>query len=196
MSSLLRPTPPTNPSSLWLTWRSLPSLTLYSRNWSLNIQQMSVLQVSFLHSRIHCLSKLYQQGRGLDELVLESILLDHTDIREFFTTIRHLSHQHGTTLVLTPIRYREESSIFVDLGKEFQETKIKKIVCNMSDRHTDPHSQLDPLAEEVVVHYPSCFYTTAGRKCYYPSCADINLLSGRIQYFGGSWQGIPTDKDQ
>ena len=144
---------------------------------------------------IHCLSKLYryQQGKGLDELVLDSIMLDHTDIRELFMSMRHLN---GTTLVLTPICYQEESSLLVDLGKEFQETKIKKIVCNMTDRHTDPHSQLDPLAEEVVVHYPSCFYTKAGRKCYYPSCADINLLSGRIQYFGGSWQGIPTDKDQ
>ena len=88
---------------------------------------MSVLAPGLIPELFYCLSRLYQQGRGLDELVLDSIILDHTDIREFFTTIRHLSHQHGTTLVLTSIRYREESSIFVGLGKEFQETKSKRL---------------------------------------------------------------------
>ena len=120
---------------------------------------------------IHCLSKLCQQERGLDELVLDSIKFDDVDIKEFFTTMRHLSHQHGTTLVLTPLEYshlfsrdQQKSSLFVDLGKEFQKTKIKKIVCNMY--YNDPLPQLSPLAEEVVVHYPSYFYTTADRKCY------------------------------
>ena len=122
---------------------------------------------------IHCLSKLYQQGRGLDELVLDSIKFDYINVREFFTTIRHLSHQHGTTLVLTPEYYQlfswdqQQSTLFVDLGKDFQETKIKKIICNMKDRHTDPRPQLSPLAEEVVVHYDcSRFSTNTGRECY------------------------------
>ena len=122
---------------------------------------------------IHCLSKLYQQGRGLDELVLDSIKFDDIDIREFFTTMRHLSHQHGTTLVLTPPEkiyylfpwYEEEASYFVDLGKEFQETKIKKIVCNVNYRCADPRPQLSPLAEEVVVNYRRCFFTKSGREC-------------------------------
>ena len=116
---------------------------------------------------IHCLSKLYQQGRGLDELVLDSIMFDGIDIREFFTTMGHLSHQHGTTLVLTPKYYQVFSLYqreFVDLGKDFQEIKIKKIVCNMRDHHDDP-PQLSPLAEEVVVNYPRCFYTASGRTC-------------------------------
>ena len=118
---------------------------------------------------IHCLSKLYQQGRGLDELVLDSIKFDDVDIKEFFTTMRYL---YGTTLVLTPEHYhffswnQLESNLFVDLGKDFQETKIKKIVCNMKDLDTDPRPQLSPLAEEVVVHYRSYFYTETNRRCY------------------------------
>ena len=117
---------------------------------------------------IHCLSKLYQQGRGLDELVLDSIKFEDVDIKEFFTTMRYL---YGTTLVLTPEHYhffswdQLESNLFVDLGKDFQETKIKKIVCNMEDHHDDPRPQLGPLAEEVVVNYSRWFHTVSGRKC-------------------------------
>ena len=118
---------------------------------------------------IHCLSKFYQQGRGLDELVLHSITFDHIDIREFFTIMGHLSHQHGTTLVLTPSDISthhlmcQQSTLFAGFSKE---TKIKKIICKMEDWHVDPRPQLSPLAEEVVVDYHSCFYTNAGRKCY------------------------------
>ena len=88
-------------------------------------------------------------------------MFDDIDIREFFTTMGHLSYQHGTTLVLTPKYYQVFSLYqreFVDLGKDFQEIKIKKIVCNMKDHHDDPRSQLSPLAEEVVVNYPILSY--------------------------------------
>ena len=126
---------------------------------------------------IHCLSKLYQQGRGLDELVLYSVRFDYVDVREFFTTMTHLSHQHGTTLVLTPqagcyylfSRDQRESSLFADLGKDFQETKIKKIVCKMWYHYTDPdpRPQLSPLAEKVVVYYDYHYFCTAAcRNCY------------------------------
>ena len=124
---------------------------------------------SLIPALIHCLSKLYQQGRGLDELVLDSIKFDDVDVREFFTTMRYL---YGTTLVLTPEHYRFfswdqlESDLFMDLGKDFQETKIRKIVCNMKDLDTDPCPQFSPLAEEVVVHYCNHFYTKSGRRCY------------------------------
>ena len=106
---------------------------------------------SLIPALIHCLSKLYQQGRGLNELVLDSDMFDRIDfdIREFFMTMRHLSHQHGTTLVLTPPKYYQVffwyQREFVNLGKDFQETKIKKIVCNMEDHHDDPRPQLGPL---------------------------------------------------
>ena len=119
---------------------------------------------------IHCLFKLYLQERGLDELVLDSITFDDVDIREFFTTMRHLSHQHGTTLVLAQADgffFLNRHSFFEDLCKDFKETKIKKIVCNKKDFTPDPHPQLSPLAEELVVNYHSYFYTAIGRKCYF-----------------------------
>ena len=73
-------------------------------------------------------------------------------------TVRYLSHQHVTTLVLTsPVdfynlfpRYQEEASYCVSFGKDFQETNIKKIECNMKNIYVDARLQLGPLVEDVV----------------------------------------------
>ena len=60
-------------------------------------------------------------------MVLDSIEFNDK-FREFFMAMRHLSHQHGTTLVLTPDTFshyrfscdQRESSLFVDwLCKDF-----------------------------------------------------------------------------
>ena len=50
-------------------------------------------------------------------------------------------------------------------GKDFEETKIKKIVSNMEDHRNDPRPQLCPLAEKLVVHYHSCFCTVLTILC-------------------------------
>ena len=52
---------------------------------------------------IHCLSLLYQQGRGLEELILSYVTFDSRNVRDFFTQLRDLSHYYGTTLVLSPL---------------------------------------------------------------------------------------------
>ena len=61
----------------------------------------------------HCLSVLYQQGRGLEEIILNSvqfyfidfshalIVSDVADTKEFFTRVRDLSHSCGTSLVMS-----------------------------------------------------------------------------------------------
>ena len=110
----------------------------------------------------HCLSTLYQQGRGLEELILNRIEFENIEhMEEFFIRVRDLSHRHGTTLMLSLKYYRltkfnvlvDESSIFENFSKEFQEKKIKKIVCTVSEDH-DPSPLLGIIAEIVDVHHP------------------------------------------
>ena len=116
----------------------------------------------------HCLSTLYQQGRGLEELVLNSVEFQNVEhMREFFVRVRDLSHCYGTTLVLSASSYilsnpgglgsrEEESSFFADFSKEeFQEKKIKKIIYNMEHYDsTGPESYLGLLAMEMISHHP------------------------------------------
>ena len=116
-----------------------------------------------LSALIHCLSKLYQQGRGLEELVLNSLKFDDVDvciIRDFFTQVRDLSHHYGTTLSLSPAYYQilswsqEERGLLLDLSKEFQVKKIKKVICNMPlNELSQPPANLTLLTEELVVHH-------------------------------------------
>ena len=118
----------------------------------------------------HCLSVLYQQGRGLEEIILNSVQFNNVDdTKEFFTRVRDLSHSYGTTLVMSPeidylvlfethntIRFNmnlstqeDESSLFVDLSKHFQENKIKKIVFT---ENNESLSLLKLITEELVLH--------------------------------------------
>ena len=108
----------------------------------------------------HCLSTLYQQGRGLEELVLKFVEFQTVELmNEFLIQVRNLSHRHGTTLVLSLNYYLlinsggEESNLFGNLAKQFQEKKIKKIVCTMENEHRDPSAYLSLIAEVVDVHY-------------------------------------------
>ena len=115
-----------------------------------------------LSALTHCLSKFYQQGRGLEELVLNSLQFDDVDvciIRDLFTQVRNLSHHYGTTLSLSPAYYQilswsqEESGLLLDLSKEFQEKKIKKVIFNLPpNEHSQPPAHLTLLTEELVVH--------------------------------------------
>ena len=86
----------------------------------------------------HCLSMMCQQeGRTLEELHLVEGSFVDVSMKEFFTVIRDLSLQCGTTLVLiVPClrnhKYFSEEQMFSvlpDLSKEFQTKKIKKIIC-------------------------------------------------------------------
>ena len=108
----------------------------------------------------HCLSTLYQQGRGLEELILNRVEFQNIEhMKEFFIRVRDLSHRHGTTLVLSLKYYQltnsyvEESRIFENFSKDFQDKKIKKIDCTVRDDR-DPSSYLSLIAEIVDVHYP------------------------------------------
>ena len=110
----------------------------------------------------HCLSTLYQQGRGLEELILNRVEFENIEhMEEFFIRVRDLSHRHGTTLVLpfdyyllNIIKRIEEVSIFENISKKFQGKKIKKIVCTiMDDRDPSPHFSL--IAEIVDIHFRS-----------------------------------------
>ena len=124
----------------------------------------------------HCLSTLYQQGRGLEELVLNSVKFQNVEhMREFFVRVRDLSHRYGTTLVLSASSYilsnsisrEEESSFFADFSKEeFQEKKIKKIIyktehCDFdsTDNESCPESYLSLLAIEMILYHPVHFWT-------------------------------------
>ena len=50
----------------------------------------------------HCLSLLCQQGRGPEEIIVNSFQFDRIDhIRDFFVQLEDLSHSYGTTLVLS-----------------------------------------------------------------------------------------------
>ena len=98
----------------------------------------------------------------MEELVLNSLKFDDVDvciIRDFFTQVRDLSHHYGTTLSLSPAYYQilswnqERSGLLLDLSKEFQEKKIKKVICNMPpDELSQPPANLTLLTEELVVH--------------------------------------------
>ena len=147
---------------------------------------MCVLPVSSLHWFTVCPSSTNKREleRGLDELVLDSIKFVDINIWEFFMTMWHLSNQHGTTFVLMLPDYmqffslvQQASSLFVDLGKDFQEIRMKKIVFNIEDCFSDSRPQLCPLAEEVEVYYDSYFYTRAGRLCVHKFYSLAVLLS-------------------
>ena len=110
----------------------------------------------------HCLSTLYQQGRGLEELILNRVEFETIEhMEEFFIRVRDLSHRHGTILVLpfdyyllNIIKRIKEVSIFENISKKFQGKKIKKIVCTiMDDRDPSPHFSL--IAEIVDIHFRS-----------------------------------------
>ena len=109
-----------------------------------------------LTALIHCLSLLYQQGRGLDELVLNHVTFNSENVWEFFTVVRNLSHRFGTTLVLSPyfLLFKSSLQLLISLSKEFQGEKIKKITCHDIRRDEQPSiSQLGQLTEELIVHY-------------------------------------------
>ena len=112
----------------------------------------------------HCLSTLSKQGRNLDEIHMKAVGFHFVNPKEFFTIVRDLSQQCGTTLVLTPtsdVCFSEEqvSSLLPALSKEFQGKKIKKIIVKR-DPHTvyfngyDPFAvisnQLQMIADEVI----------------------------------------------
>ena len=111
---------------------------------------------------VYCLSKLYQQGRGLVELVVNSLQFDDVDvyiIRDLFTQVRDVSHHYGTTLSLSPAYYQilswnqEESGLLLDLSKEFQVKKIKKVIFNLPrSKLSQPPAHFTLLTEELVVH--------------------------------------------
>ena len=115
----------------------------------------------------HCLSVLYQQGRGLEEIILNSIQFEDVNhMKEFFIRVRDLSHSYGTTLVMSSENYQlvadssqeEVASLFEDLGKQFQVKKIKKIVFTAHDDNgTD--SLLELLTEELVFYCNFYFCT-------------------------------------
>ena len=108
----------------------------------------------------HCLSVLYQQGRGLEEIILNSVEFSNdNNTKEFFIRVRDLSHSHGTTLVMNNLQMRrfidvastqeDKSSLFVDL---FQENKIKKIIFTADEYKEIYKSLLKPLTEELVLY--------------------------------------------
>ena len=113
-----------------------------------------------LPALIHCLSLLYQQGRGLEELVLK-IRIDSENVKdlfEFFAHVRNFSHRFGTTLVLSPgINHdksfgRVDSSLLADLTKEFINKKITKITWNTTKKNDQTISLLEELTDSLVVH--------------------------------------------
>ena len=115
----------------------------------------------------HCLSVLYQQGRGLEEIILNLVEFDNVDdMKEFFIRVRDLSHSYGTTLVMSSENYQlvadrsqeEVTSLFVDLSKQFQEKKIKKIVFTARDNN-ETDSLLELLTEEMDFYRKFSFCT-------------------------------------
>ena len=111
---------------------------------------------SVLPALNHCLLKLDQQGRGLEELILTFVQLDKFDksqLRELFVRVRDFSHRYGTVLVLSTYMFRDiaESDFFLDLSKEFEENKIGKIICYSPD-DCDPSLQLGLIAKIVTLN--------------------------------------------
>ena len=126
----------------------------------------------------HCLSIFYEQGRGLEELVLNSVkFYDRDHMKEFFIRVRDLSHRYGTTLVLSNSfdvlfcnsSVEEESSFFAEFSKEeFQEKKIKKIIYTIQhydfdNMYTASELNLGLLAAEMALHHPVRLRTSRGR---------------------------------
>ena len=114
----------------------------------------------------HCLLKLYQQGRKLEEVHVTLVELQYVNPKEFFTVMRDLSQQCGTTLVLSLGWWDPDNRFFSeyqvcamlpDLTREFHAKKIKKIVCKMDPEQSDQtlqkfkeaNSCLNLIAEEV-----------------------------------------------
>ena len=102
----------------------------------------------------HCLSVLYQQGRGLEEIILSSVQFDDVDdTKEFFILVRDLSHSYGTTLVMSENNRLIDNrwqKVIGNLSKQFQEKKIKKIIYKALN--SKGHSVLKLLTEELVLH--------------------------------------------
>ena len=94
----------------------------------------------------HCLTNLCRQGKTLEELCMNVFSFKEHNPTEFFTTVRDLSQQCGTTLVLSGhVLFSEEqlNSLLPALSKEFQEKKIKKIVFkNNNLRKSDSYVQM------------------------------------------------------
>ena len=113
----------------------------------------------------HCLSVLCQQeGRGLEELYMEVNSFQRVNLNEFFTVIRDLSLQFGTTLVLVKSsRYVHHTKFFSeeqvcsmlpDLSSKFQTKKIKRIICkakadNLEKFKEESSSSLKLIADHV-----------------------------------------------
>ena len=110
----------------------------------------------------HCLSVLYQQGRGLEEIILSSVQFDDVDdTKEFFILVRDLSHSYGTTLVVSSENNRlidnRWQKVIGSLSKQFQEKKIKKIIYKALN--SKGHSVLKLLTEELVLHLTCVNFT-------------------------------------
>ena len=130
------------------------------------VSNPALKQLEFTHNRSctcdlglipalnHCLSTLYQQGRGLEELVLNfgELNVKYQYVKKLFIQVRDLSHRHGTILVLS---YFSEYTFIQNLAKEkdFQMKKIKKIVCTMENEQYDPSPYLELIAETVEMHF-------------------------------------------
>ena len=129
----------------------------------------------------HCLSILYQQGRGLEELVLKFARFYNQELmREFFIRVRDISHHYGTTLVLSDVFYprEEDSCFFADLSKaEFQVNKIRKIIITAEYEMYDTcmMGDLGLLAMEMVLRLSVCLRT------YHDRIVKSLISTGSIQ---------------
>ena len=121
---------------------------------------------------IHCLTELYQQGRGLEELHLHRVLFDGDHGRQLLTLVRDLSQCSGTVLVVsspqnnkphphTPadqslnLKFEQELLLFTALCEEFKFKKIKMVIIQVSEDDEENNQCYQELfkliADEVIV---------------------------------------------
>ena len=97
----------------------------------LEVVHPSCQSVSVLFPALnHCLSKLVEHGRGLQELQMKSVNFKGTNLKEFFTIVRDLSQRSGTVLLLSlhTLFSEDQKETLISLSEEFKENRIKKIV--------------------------------------------------------------------
>ena len=129
---------------------------------------VSMYTAGLLPALNHCLSVLYQQGRGLQEIILKSIQFEDVNhAKEFFIRVRDLSHSYGTTLMMSSENYhliggdssshKKKSLVCLKiLGSSFK--KIKKLMFTARDNNgTD--SFLELFTEELVFYCNFSFCT-------------------------------------